>query len=124
LQKKNSEENFVLYVYLLLYYMAVSLFIATPLLLRPRPRPTAAAPAQRDRLCLAKPQFILKYFSGSMRRRTCHFGARTFMSGRTVSRFRSLARNPNNPTSYACYWGCHPVPRPSLLIICRNRFAM
>jgi hypothetical protein len=43
--KKNSEENFALYVYLLLSYMAVSLFIATPLLLRPRPRPTAAAPA-------------------------------------------------------------------------------
>jgi hypothetical protein len=43
--KKNREENFVLYVYLRLYYMAVSLFIATPLLLRPRPRPTAAAPA-------------------------------------------------------------------------------
>jgi hypothetical protein len=47
LYKKNSTENFVLYVYLLLYFMAVSLFIATPLLLRPhpRPRPTAAAPA-------------------------------------------------------------------------------
>jgi hypothetical protein len=43
----NSEGIFALYVYLLLYYMAVSLFIATPLLLRPRPRPrpTAAAPA-------------------------------------------------------------------------------
>jgi hypothetical protein len=47
LQKKNREENFALYVYLLLHYMAISLFIATPLLLRlrPRPLPTAAAPA-------------------------------------------------------------------------------
>jgi hypothetical protein len=44
-QQQNSGEFFALHVYLLLHYMAVSLFIATPLLLRPRPRPAAAAPA-------------------------------------------------------------------------------
>jgi hypothetical protein len=43
--QKNSAANFALYVYLLLYFIAASLFIATPLLLRPRPQPTAAAPA-------------------------------------------------------------------------------